>query len=309
MKLLLSHIADLDGVTPVILMNLLKEDFDYELFEIGEIDKFILDRIDSDYFDKYNQIFITDLGITKECVEKIVNSKYNGRFKIFDHHESHYYLNEYNFATVIEEVNGFKECGTTLFYNYLVNNYESTILKKDSVINFVELVRENDTWQFTELKEDSMNLTALFSFYGRDTYIETYTNFLGNNKKFYFTETELIILKSLNNEKQNYLESMKDKVLFRNINGYNVGIVFAERYRSELGHYIAEMYKDKIDFVCIINLTRHISLRGIKNDKPVNKFAEIYGGGGHPLAAAMPYPIDLKQKIIDYIFGDYNENK
>ena len=33
MKLLLSHIADLDGVTPVILLNLLQEDFEYQLFD------------------------------------------------------------------------------------------------------------------------------------------------------------------------------------------------------------------------------------------------------------------------------------
>lgn len=309
MKLLLSHIADLDGVTPVILLNLVNENFDYELFEVGELNEFILNKIDTEYFNKYDQIFITDLGITKECAEKIINSKYKDRFKLFDHHESDYYLNDYEFATVMEEVNGFKECGTTLFYRYLVNTYNNSILTKDSVINFIELVRENDTWQFTDLKEDSMNLNALFSFYGGDTYIDTYTKFLNENNNFYFTDTELIILKSLNNEKQNYLESMKDKVLFRNINGYNIGIVFAERYRSELGHYISEMYKDRIDFTCIINLTRHISLRGIKEGKPVNKFAEIYGGGGHPLASAMPYPKDLKEKIIDYIFGDNNENK
>ena len=309
MKLLLSHIADLDGVTPVILLNLVNENFDYELFEVGELSEFILNKIDTEYFNKYDQIFITDLGITKECAEKIINSKYKNRFKLFDHHESDYYLNDYEFATVMEEVNGFKECGTTLFYKYLVDTYNNSVLTKDSVINFVELVRENDTWQFTDLKEDSMNLNALFSFYGGDTYIDIYTKFLNENNNFYFTDTELIILKSLNNEKQNYLESMKDKVLFRNINGYNIGIVFAERYRSELGHYISEMYKDRIDFTCIINLTRHISLRGIKEDKPVNKFAEIYGGGGHPLASAMPYPKDLKEKIIDYIFGDNNENK
>lgn len=309
MKLLLSHIADLDGITPVILLNLVNENFEYELFEVGKLSEFILDRIDSNYFDKYDQIFITDLGITKECAEKIVNSKYKDRFKIFDHHESHYYLNDYEFATVMEEVNGFKECGTTLFYNYLINEYNNSILTKDSVIHFVELVRENDTWQFTELKDESMNLNALFSFYGKETYIDTYTKFLKENNNFYYNETELIILKSLNNEKEKYLENMKDKVLFRNINGNNVGIVFAERYRSELGHYLAEIYKDKIDFVCIINMARHISLRGIKEDKPVNKFAEIYGGGGHPLASAMPYPIDLKEKIVNYIFGESNENK
>lgn len=309
MKLLLTHIADLDGITPIILLNLVNEDFEYKLFEVNELSEFIESNLNNNYFEKYDQIFITDLGITKECADKIIKSKYKDKFSLFDHHESHYYLNEFEFCKVSEEVNGFKECGTTIFYNYLVDTYNNSILTKPSVINFVELVRENDTWQFTEFKEDSMNLNALFSFYGRETYIDTYTNFLNKNDSFYFTEMELVILKSLNNEKQNYLESMKDKVLFRNINGYNIGIVFAEKYKSELGHYIAETYKDTIDFVCIINLTRHISLRGIKEDKPVNKFAEIYGGGGHPLASAMPYPNDLKDKIIDYIFGEENEDR
>ena len=32
MKLLISHIADLDGISPIILMNLLGIDFEYEFF-------------------------------------------------------------------------------------------------------------------------------------------------------------------------------------------------------------------------------------------------------------------------------------
>lgn len=304
MKLLLSHIADLDGVTPVILMNLLKLDFDYELFEVGELSEFIINKIDTDYFHKYDEIFITDLGITKETADKIVNSKYNGKFKLFDHHESHYYLNEYEFAKVVEEVNDFKECGTSLFYNYLVNNYDKKVLSKNSVVMFVELVRENDTWQFTDLKQESFDLNSLFSFYGRETFIDTYSTFLSENNEFYFNKTELIILESLNRQKREYLESMKDKVIIKNIDGYNIGFVFAEGYRSELGNYLAEVYYDKVDFIGIINMSRHISFRGRKIDKPVNKFASIYGGGGHPLAAAMAFPDDLKTKVLNLIFDE-----
>ena len=43
-------------------------------------------------------------------------------------------------------------CGTSLFYNYLVETFKNPILSKRSVITFVELVREKDTWQFTELE-------------------------------------------------------------------------------------------------------------------------------------------------------------
>ena len=169
---------------------------------------------------------------------------------------------------------------------------------------FVELVRENDTWQFTELKEECFNLNNLFSFYGRDVFIENYSQFLKDNKEFNFTKTELIILESLNRQKYDYIESFKDKVIIKNIKGYNIGFVFAERYRSELGNYLAEIYYDSVDFIAIINMATHISFRGKKNFKPVNKFAEIYGGGGHPLAAAMDFPDDLQDKIIEYIFGE-----
>lgn len=304
MKLLLSHIADLDGITPIILLNILNEEFDYELFNVSELSDFIIEKIDSDYFDKYSQIYITDLGITLECADKIEKSKYHDKFKLFDHHESHNYLNDYDFATVLEEEKGYKECGTTLFYNYLLKEYKNDILKKNSVVMFIELVRENDTWQFTELKEESFNLNNLFSFYGRDVFIENYSNFLQKSKEFYFNKTELIILESLNLQKKDYIESMKDKVIIKNINGYNIGFVFAERYRSELGNYLAEVYYDSVDFIAIINMSSHISFRGKKNFKPVNKFAEIYGGGGHPLAAAMDFPSNLPDKVIDYIFGE-----
>ena len=304
MKLLLSHIADLDGITPIILLNLLNEKFDYELFEVNELSEFILNKIDNDYFDKYDQIYVTDLGITKKCADRIVNSKYNSKFKLFDHHESHDYLNIYDFAKVVEEHNGFKECGTTLFYDYLLKEYVNDILKQNSVLEFVELVRENDTWQYTELKEEAFNLNNLFSFYGRDVFIENYSQFLKDNQKFYFNKIELTILESLNRQKQDYIEAMRDKVIIKNIKGYNIGFVFAERYRSELGDYLAEVYYDTVDFIAIINMSSHISFRGKKNYKPVNKFAEIYGGGGHPLAAAMDYPNDLPDKIIEYIFGE-----
>ena len=269
-----------------------------------EIRFVLMDMFNTDYFDKYEDIFIVYLGINKECAEKIENSKYKNKFKIFDHHDSNKFLNDYEFGKVIEEVNGFKECGTSVFFNYLTNTYDNSILSKESVITFVELIRENDTWQFTELEEEAHNLSTLFSFYGKDAYIDVYTEFLKKNDKFYFNRTELLILKSLNRQMKEYMEEKKDKVIIRNINGYKVGIVFAERYRSNLGNYLAKEYSDEVDFICIINLARHISFRGIKTDKPVNKFAEFYGGGCHPLAAAMSNSEGLKEKIIDYIFGE-----
>ena len=65
------------------------------------------------------------LSINKECNVIILNI----------------FLNDYDFASVVVDVNGFKECGTTLFYNYLVDNYKNPILSKKSV--FIK-----KTWSF-----------------------------------------------------------------------------------------------------------------------------------------------------------------
>ena len=217
MKLLLTHIADPDGITPIILLKLLNLDFEYELFEATKLSEFILEKINTDYFEKFEDIFIVDLGINKECADKIENSKHKNKFRIFDHHESNNFLNNYEFGRVIEEVDGFKECGTSIFFSYLVSNYENSILTKESVVTFVELVRENDTWQFTELEEDAHNLSALFGFYGKDTYIDVYTEFLKKNEKFHFNRTELLILKSLNRQMSEYLE---EAIAFNYMNIY-----------------------------------------------------------------------------------------
>ena len=303
MILLLSHIADPDGITPIILLNLLKEKFEYKLFEVNDLSKFILDNIDTDYFDSFENIYITDLGIEEECAKKIITSKYSNKFRLFDHHESRDYLNKYDFAIVKEEINGHKECGTTHFYNFLKDTYKDKVLDKESVKKFVELVREGDTWQFDKYEEEAHNLSSLFSFYGKESYIEIYTKYLEKHDEFEFTETENIILKSLNRQKLEYLESFKDKVIIKKILDYKVGIVFAENYRSELGNYLALAYEDKVDFICIINLNRHASLRGRKIECPVNIFASKFGGGGHPLAAAFPLKEDIKEKIVEYIFN------
>ena len=84
MKLLLSHVADLDGVTPVILSNLVGLDFEYELFDLNELNEFISNKLDSNYFDKYDDIIITDLSVSKSVADKIVGSIYKDKLYVGD---------------------------------------------------------------------------------------------------------------------------------------------------------------------------------------------------------------------------------
>ncbi len=100
----------------------------------------------------------------------------------------------------------------------------------------------------------------------------------------------------------NYIEKREEEMLKTELDGYKVGIVYAERYRSDLGHHLAQKYPE-LDFVMIINISTSISLRG-ENKVDLSLYSKKYDGGGHKNAAGCPLPKDLLQNITKLIFKD-----
>ena len=76
--LLISHVADIDGVSPVILMKLCKINFDYELKDIYEVEEYLNELLNTD-LSIYNNIYITDLTIPESIYNKINNSIYKNK--------------------------------------------------------------------------------------------------------------------------------------------------------------------------------------------------------------------------------------
>ena len=66
--LLISHISDIDGVSPVILLKLAKVDFDYILKEPREMDEYIEDLLEED-LNIYKNVYMTDLALTEKFYE------------------------------------------------------------------------------------------------------------------------------------------------------------------------------------------------------------------------------------------------
>ena len=302
--LLISHIADNDGVSPIILLKLVINKFDYKLLEIYEVEDYVNDLIDSGKYKEYDRIYITDLKLTMDLCKKIDNiEELKNKLLVFDHHQSNLFVNDFDFATVIvKNEEGRMECGTSLFYKYLKNKYVGSVLNNNSVSEYVELVRENDTWDYlTENELKAKKLGMLFSLYNRERYIESIFNNLKNNVDELFTKEEDYLLNIEQERMTDYIESKKDKVYFGEINNYKVGIVFAENYRSVLGNYLSKYYKDKVDFIIIINFDHGISYRTI-NDVNVGEFAQIYGGGGHQKAAGSYLPKGMHKKVIELLY-------
>lgn len=300
---LISDISDIDGLTPVVLSKLTFSDFDYHLLHVTKLDEYLKEKMEEHFFDNYDKVFITDLCMSEEMAKVIDGTSLRDKIQVLDHHYRNLPLNSYSFIKVVDERNGIHESGTSLYYEYLLEHYLNDNIKKDSVSYMVSLVRLNDTWEWKKFGvEEARYLPILLSYYGIDFYIDNYVKFLTENNEFYFTNAEKILIEVEQRRMKDYIEEQKERVIFKEIDGFKVGIVFAELYRSDLGNALAEFYQDKVDFIIVININRSISYRGIKEDISVAEFASMYGGNGHKKAAGSPLPENLREQIADLIF-------
>ena len=70
-KLIISHIADIDGLGSVVLSKIIFKNIDYILVELPDLQKTIKDLIDTNKYKEYEEIFITDLSISNELAKRI----------------------------------------------------------------------------------------------------------------------------------------------------------------------------------------------------------------------------------------------
>lgn len=297
--LIISHVADPDGITPIILASFVFEKFDKLLLNPMDVDKNLKENLD-----KYEEIHLIDLSMTEALAEEINNNEnWKNKIKVFDHHKSALYLNNYSFATVIDEENGQKESATSIYYNYLIQNYNNENLKKNSAQGLVNQVRIIDTYDFkTEEDKNAHNIDALFSILGRQNYIDYFTNYIKEENEFTYRKQDLFLIKLEKDKMDNYIEKREAEMLKAHLDGYNVGIIYAERYRSDLGNYLANKYPE-LDFIMVINIAKSISFRGI--DKvDLSLYSKKYGGGGHKNAAGCSLPEGLLENVTKLIFKD-----
>ena len=290
-RLIISHIADPDGVTPIILSKLVFEEIDYILSENKDVNDNVKNNLD-----KYDFIYVVDLNISEELAD-FIEANYKEKIMIIDHHLSCNNMNKYSFIEVNAEG---KESGTSLYYKYLLNNYNNNLLNRESTKMLVEHVRTMDIYDFSKTsKEEAEKLEMIFKIYGKDRFIDKFYNVIINDLELYSKED----LNLVELEKERIKRYIEEKEFMEiSLDNKRVGVVFAERYISELGNYLINKY-DYLDYIVLINMDKKISYRG--NGKvDLSVIAKKFGGGGHVNAAGNCLPSDLKEKVIKEIFPD-----
>jgi len=303
MKVKLFTHTDLDGCGCAIITKMAYKDVDIEFCDYDNVNE----RVENFYIgsskNNYDKVFITDISVNEDVaniIEYYKDAKYYPEIKLFDHHKTAEWLNKYEWVSVSEWLESdVKNSGTSMLNNYLKNNPYGI-----AIYNFSEKVRQYDTWEWKTKYNDiePKLINDLFQIQGRDLFIHNVIYQFNRNEEFTLSEEDNLLLKS-NQEKIDKYINERDKILVtKMLNKHKVGVVFAEQYQSELGNTLSERHPE-LDYVIIINLSKAISYRTIKDGVDLSVIAKSYGGGGHPYASGSPIGDYTRNEIINLMFG------
>lgn len=281
---LLSH-NDLDGVSCGILAKLaFGKDVSVRYNSISGLNQeveWFLENGDPDTF-----LFITDLSVNEENEQKIqAFYQTGGKVQLLDHHKTALHFNKYEWGHVaVEESEDRLASATSLFYAYLLKHGHLT--PSAATAEFVELVRQYDTWEWEKLgNQQAQRLNALFFLLSMDEFEEVMRSRLETSDHFFFDEFEQKILDMEQTKIERYIRRKKREVVQAVINNQWAGIVHAESYHSELGNELGKEFPH-LDYIAILSVgTKRISLRTIHDSVDVSHIAGFYGGGGHAKAS------------------------
>ena len=296
--------TDLDGVGCAILAMLAFG----ENVEITYCDYNNINEVVSDYIlgKKYHDmIHLTDISVNKPTAIELDTLD---NVTLLDHHATATYLNTYPWAKVDcfdKNEKKIKTCGTEMYYDWLVD--KEYLSPSDFLVSFVSIVRDWDTWRWAELGTSgiiSKNVNNLLGIYGRDRFIDKFFDkILENNKIFKLTRQEEELLNINQNEIDRLIvDKIPDLMRFER-DGYKFGVVYCDRYISEVGNTLCRIFVD-LDFVALIDMnSSKVHFRTAKNDINVGEIASEYGGGGHPKAAAFIIRDEYRIGFIKSVLG------
>ena len=295
MDLLITH-CDLDGISPIILLNLTGRKFIYKSIEIVDIDK-VFDELFETDLSVYEHIYITDLTLSEHAYD-LIESNNLTNVLVFDHHESHLFAENKSYTTIKTHLGDVQTCGTELFYNYLKGIYE--YLDNDKISFYVKQVRELDTYHFTS--ELPREIDMLVNTYGKTDFIKKMTRRLKSKKEtFELSAFEKRFIKIKAEEKERYMQKKEKQMLTYEINNLKCGVCFAESNKSDLGNYLSNKYPE-LDLIVMIDASSRISYRTSRDDVNVNEFAALFGGGGHPKASGSKFDDTDRESVINNYF-------
>ncbi|MEG7882945.1 DHH family phosphoesterase [Bacillus paranthracis] len=311
---------DYDGVGCGILTKLAFKNWNVRYLDYKRLDDEVQDFIQNETYKKFDVVLITDIFISEENCKALDELHKNKDIIVIyiDHHatEKRPWILEYewvliesktsetSFSKPVDERMNALTSATSLLFEYFLSQGLKFDANFKAVKKFVESVRRYDTWEWHKVYKDKEpnRWNALLYLYGRIDFEAMVQEKL--QTEYIFNQSELTIIKIEEQRIDNYIRGKEQTIIKKNILGHTAGVIFAEQYHSELGNVLAERRPD-LDFIIIINPSRTISYRGIREDIHIgNDIAYVFRGGGHPQSAGSPIDRYLVNTFIDMLFGE-----
>ncbi len=251
------------------------------------------------------EVYITDLAVNEEVEKKLAKRFHEGKHvRVIDHHVTALHFNQYKWGHVQPEYPSRKKtCATSLFYEDLLEHKK--INQNKSLEEFIELVRQYDTWEWDENNNvTAKRLNDLFYILSREKLEEEILQRIASNSEsFSLTDTENVVLDLEERKIDRYIHSKSRQVVQAFIDPYYIGIIHAEQYLSELGNELNKLYPH-LDMIALLNLSsKKIGFRTIHDTVDVAAFAKKYGGGGHPKASGCEMTETTFKKFVADVFA------
>lgn len=298
--------TDLDGVGCAILAKIaFGDDVDIEYCNYDDVNDKVGNFICEVRPSEIDMVYITDISIKDEDLIKSINNLYADKVKLLDHHGTAIHLNKYDWChvAVYDSDKTTKTCGTMLFYKHLVKEG----LIKDTAKHriFVEAVTDYDTWAWKKLPQPSAKLVKEFNdllyILGRDEFIDRCIKrkrVKGDDSMITCSKDERELLDRRQAEIDAYVEKKEKEMITMGYPNQGFGVVFADRFISELGNRICEN-RQEIDYIVIIDPGAcKVSLRTVKDGTDVGEIAKDKGGGGHKAASGYHFDWEMQCLMI-----------
>ena len=286
--LLFTHSQDIDGMGCAVLARKAFGDYTLVPTKTFEITKNVENYIKSKKIYDFDKIYVTDLCIKEPVLKFIDNDEIlKNRLLVLDHHKTEIEEgnNKYDFVNIIVQKNGKKESGTSLFYNYLIqNNY----LQRSNILDeLVEWTRQYDVWDWESKNNiNARNLHVLFEVLGYDAYLKIINDKVDKLNSIVFNNYEKEVIDKFNKEMEkdilNILNDMKCVDLSIDGNIFKVGFVKCPyKYRNDMNKFIKKNNVYNIDAIgMIMTDIETVSYRQVK-DVDVSIISKYFGGKGH----------------------------
>ena len=325
-EVLFTH-TDLDGAGCHIVYMLAhqgkKRGEDYEVIncENNTVDQDVANAISNGLVNTNTEIFFADICANESVLDRLMKDGYH--VMVFDHHITNTFANIYYPESLIIPVNtnGVKECGTSILYQWYLNN-GIEFHNKEVLDTFVELVRLYDTYDFKEANViQARYLQVLLTMIGLDAFVEKYVEELSTKlidadikipmiDKIIDRASMKFISAKLIREAKVLKNFTRDDVITTYINGRKMAFMLTTKGAS-FSELSQDFLRKNPDYdVCALFGFYATGPGGFQfrtisdNINTAIEIAKPMGGGGHPKASGASISEGTKDKIVDLLLKE-----